>query len=174
MQGHYVVREALEVQAALRFAAFATPRERFELKSWPAALTSWAPSPIACCIKAMHLKPAFRIAQNARCPASGTDRENARTRVDLACVLRQPRPTDPTTPTELADALCSGESHQVADAVRQHLAVAMIRSMEVLQPNVPCCGSSPALPSTGAIAGPEATLALIRSRSRLDPGRLTR
>ena len=32
VQGHYVVREALEVQAALRFAAFATPRERFELK----------------------------------------------------------------------------------------------------------------------------------------------
>ena len=32
VQGHYVVREALEVQAALRFATFATPRERFELK----------------------------------------------------------------------------------------------------------------------------------------------
>src|SRR5262247_2497878 len=32
VKGHYVVREALEVQAALRFAAFATPRERFELK----------------------------------------------------------------------------------------------------------------------------------------------
>src|SRR5678816_652903 len=32
VQGHYVVREALEVQAALRFASFATARERFELK----------------------------------------------------------------------------------------------------------------------------------------------
>src|SRR5499426_1825613 len=32
VQGHYVVREALEVQAALRFTEVATPGERSELK----------------------------------------------------------------------------------------------------------------------------------------------
>ena len=32
VQGHYVVREALEVQAAMRFASVATPGERAELK----------------------------------------------------------------------------------------------------------------------------------------------
>ena len=32
VKGHYVVREALEVQAAMRFARVATPGERTELK----------------------------------------------------------------------------------------------------------------------------------------------
>src|SRR5678816_274567 len=32
VQGHYVVREALEVQAAMRFTQVATPGERSELK----------------------------------------------------------------------------------------------------------------------------------------------
>ena len=32
VQGHYVVREALEVQAAIRFTQVATPGERSELK----------------------------------------------------------------------------------------------------------------------------------------------
>src|SRR2546425_10943943 len=32
VRGHFIVREALEVQAALLFAEMATPRERVELK----------------------------------------------------------------------------------------------------------------------------------------------
>ena len=136
VQGHYVVREALEVQAALRFAAFASPRERFELKKLASRVDVLGTQSDRMLYQSVHLKLHSRIAQNARCPALLEQIEKTHALASIwYCVLRQPSPTDPTTRhTELADALCDGEPYQVADAVRQHLAVAMTRSMEVLQP----------------------------------------
>ena len=130
------MREALEVQAALRFAQFATTRERFELKKLATRVDVLGTQFDRMLYQAMHLKLHSRIAQNARCPALLEAIEKTHALASIwYCVLRQPTPTDPTTRhAELAEALCDGAPHQVADAVRQHLAVAMARSLEVLQP----------------------------------------
>jgi DNA-binding GntR family transcriptional regulator len=136
VQGHYVVREALEVQAALRFAQFATARERFDLKKLAGRVDVLGTQSDRMLYQSVHLKLHSRIAQNARCPALLEAIEKTHALASIwYCVLRQPTPTDPTTRhTELAEALCDGAPQQVADAVRQHLAVAMTRSLEVLQP----------------------------------------
>jgi DNA-binding GntR family transcriptional regulator len=136
VQGHYIVREALEVQAALRFASFATARERFELKKMASRVDVLGTQSDRMLYQSVHLKLHARIAQNARCPALLEAIEKTHALASIwYCVLRQPSPTDPTTRhAELAEALCDGSPQQVADAVRQHLAVAMMRSLEVLQP----------------------------------------
>jgi DNA-binding GntR family transcriptional regulator len=136
VQGHYVVREALEVQAALRFAAGATPKERADLKKLAQRVDLLGTQPDRALYQAVHHKLHARIAQNARCPALLEAIEKTHALASIwYCVLRQPRPSDPTRRhEELADALCDGTPQQVGDAVRQHLAVAMERSLEVLQP----------------------------------------
>jgi DNA-binding GntR family transcriptional regulator len=136
VQGHYVVREALERQAALRFAAFATPRERLELKKLAQRVDILRTQPDRVLYQSMHLRLHSRIAQNSRCPAllEAIEKSHALASIWI-CVLREPKPTDSQTRhQELVDALCDGTAEEVADAVRQHLAVAMERSLEVLQP----------------------------------------
>ena len=136
VQGHYVVREALEVQAALRFAEFATPRERADLRKLAERVDVLGAQPDRAQYQSLHQRLHARIAQNARCPALLEAIEKTHALASIwYCVLRQPKSTDPTTRhQELAVALCAGSPPQVADAVRQHLAVARERSLEVLQP----------------------------------------
>jgi DNA-binding GntR family transcriptional regulator len=124
------------VQAALRFAAFATPRERFELKKLANRVDVLGTQSDRMLYQTVHLKLHSRIAQNARCPALLEAIEKTHALASTwYCVLRQPSLTDSTTRhAELAEALCEGAPQNVADAVRQHLAVAMSKSLEVLQP----------------------------------------
>ena len=137
VQGHYVVREALEVQAALRFAMFATPRERFELKKLAGRVDVLGMQSDRMLYQSVHLKLHSRIPRktlDAR-PSSRRSRRRMHLRQSgTACCGSRARPDPTTRHTELADALCDGAPHQVADAVREHLVVAMTRSLEVLQP----------------------------------------
>jgi DNA-binding GntR family transcriptional regulator len=49
--------------------------------------------------------------------------------------MRQPQAGDsPTRHSELIAAVCSGNPQLASDAVRQHIAVGMERSLDVLQP----------------------------------------
>ena len=87
VQGHYVVREALEVQAAMRFTQVATPGERAELKKLAVRvdqLSTAAGSP-AVSDGASEAARAHR-AVRAVPGAARRDREDARAGVDL--VLR--------------------------------------------------------------------------------------
>ena len=86
--------------------------------------------------QSVHLKLHSRIAQNARCPALLEAIEKTHALASIwYCVSAAAEPDRPDHPArELADALCDGAPHQVADAVREHLAVGMARSLEVLQP----------------------------------------
>ncbi len=114
VQGHYVVREALEVQAALRFASFATPRERSELKKLAGRVDVLGMQSDRMLYQSVHLKLHSRIAQNARCPALLEAIEKTHALASIwYCMLRQPSPTDPTTRhAELAEALCDGSAHR--------------------------------------------------------------
>ena len=136
VQGHYVVREALEVQAAMRFAAVATSGERAELTKLAARVDGLGMQEDRALYQAVHLRLHTRIAQHARCPALATAIERTHALASIwYCTMRQPEPSDPKSRhRELAEALCDGSGQQAAAAVRQHLAVAMERSLEVLQP----------------------------------------
>jgi DNA-binding GntR family transcriptional regulator len=70
VEGHYVVREALEMQAARLFAARATTQERYELVQLGARLDGLSPRPEADCNAQWSLHETFhrRIAECAACP----------------------------------------------------------------------------------------------------------
>ena len=136
VQGHYVVREALEVQAAMRFTQVATLGERGELKKLAVRVDQLSMQMDRPLYQAVHMKLHARIAQCARCPALLDAIEKTHALASIwFCVMRKPEPGDsPTRHQELADALCSGDPNRAADEVRRHLVVAMEHSMEVLQP----------------------------------------
>ena len=96
VQGHYVVREALEVQAALRFAAFATPRERFELKKLASRVDVLGTQSDRMLYQSVQLKLHSRIAQNAR-----RKRTHLRRSGTASCGSRAPRIRQPAIPNWL-------------------------------------------------------------------------
>jgi GntR family transcriptional regulator, rspAB operon transcriptional repressor len=136
VQGHYVVREALEVQAAMRFASVATPGERAELKKLAVRVDQLSMQLDRPLYQAVHQKLHARIAQCARCPALLDAIEKTHALASIwFCVMRRPKPDDsPTRHQELAEAVCSGDPNRAADEVRRHLAVAVEHSLEVLEP----------------------------------------
>jgi DNA-binding GntR family transcriptional regulator len=136
VEGHYVVREALEVQAAMRFTSVATPGERAELKKLAARVDQLSTQLDRPLYQTVHQKLHARIAQCARCPALLDAIEKTHALASIwFCVTRKPRPEDPVTRhQELAEAVCSGDPSRAAEEVRRHLAFGMEHSMEVLQP----------------------------------------
>ena len=136
VRGHYVVREALEVQAAMRFTDVATPGERAELKKLSLRVDALSMQSDRAVYLAVHQKLHARIAQCARCPAllDAIERTHALASIWF-CVMRQPQPGDsPTRHSELIEAVCSGNAALASEAVRQHILVGMERSLAVLQP----------------------------------------
>ena len=136
VQGHYVVREALEVQAAMRFTRVATPGERAELKKLAVRVDQLSIQLDRPLYQTVHQKLHARIAQCARCPVLLDAIEKTHALASIwFCVMRRPRPDEPPTRhQELAEAVCSGDPVRAADEVRSHLAVGMEHAMEVLQP----------------------------------------
>jgi DNA-binding GntR family transcriptional regulator len=136
VQGHYVVREALEVQAAMRFARVATPGERTELKKLAVRVDQLSVQADRPLYQTVHQKLHARIAQCARCPAllDAIEKTHALASVWF-CVMRRASSEDPPTRhQELAEAVCSGDPNRAAEEVRRHLAVGLEHAMEVLQP----------------------------------------
>jgi DNA-binding GntR family transcriptional regulator len=136
VRGHYVVREALEVQAAMRFAREATPGERSELKKLAIRVDALSVGNDRPLYQTLHQKLHARIAECARCPALLDAIEKTHALASIwFCVRRTPRPDDtPTRHQDLADALSSGDPMRAADEVRRHLEVGMEHAMEALQP----------------------------------------
>jgi DNA-binding GntR family transcriptional regulator len=136
VQGHYVVREALEVQAAVRFAQSATAGERTELRRLALRVDALALQPDRQVYLGVHQKLHARIAECARCPALLEAIEKTHALASIwFCVMRQPKPEDSTTRhQDLVEAVCGSDTALAAEAIRQHIAEGMERSLEVLQP----------------------------------------
>jgi DNA-binding GntR family transcriptional regulator len=136
VKGHYVVREALEVQAAMRFAAFATAGEKSELKKLAVRVDALSMGTDRPLYQSVHQKMHARIAQCARCPALLDAIEKTHALASIwFCVMRTPKPqAEATRHQELADAVCSGDPARAAGEVRRHLDFGMQHAMEVLQP----------------------------------------
>jgi DNA-binding GntR family transcriptional regulator len=136
VRGHYVVREALEAQAAMRFTQVATDAERMELRRLAERVDALAMQADRQVYLREHHKLHARIAQGSRCPAllDALERTHALASIWF-CVMRQPSPSDPPhRHQDLVDAVTSHDPIRAADAVRQHIAVGMERSLLVLQP----------------------------------------
>jgi DNA-binding GntR family transcriptional regulator len=137
VQGHFVVREALEVQAAILFAKGARPGERRELRTLASRVDSLAAQPTRTLVYAMlHHKLHRRVAECARCAAlaDAIEKTHALASIWLG-LLRHPSPSDaPRRHEQLVDALASGDADSAAAAVREHVGVGLNRTLEVLEP----------------------------------------
>jgi DNA-binding GntR family transcriptional regulator len=134
--GHYVVREALESQAALLCAERATRTERDELRRLAERVDTLAALENRSTYVAQHLKLHSRIADCARCDALTTAVERTQALASIwFCLMRKPSPLDSLTRhQELVEAILGGDAAQVCAAVKEHLAVGRQRTLEVLEP----------------------------------------
>jgi DNA-binding GntR family transcriptional regulator len=136
IKGHYIVREALEVQAAIRVSQMATAAERAELLRLGARVDALHRQPDRSLFVPVHQRLHARIAQCARCPTllEAIEKTHALASTWFS-VMRQPAPTDnQTRHQELVEAVAGTDPTRAADAVRQHIAVATERTLTVLQP----------------------------------------
>jgi DNA-binding GntR family transcriptional regulator len=85
---------------------------------------------------AAHQTLHARVAEYARCPALLEAIEKTHALASIwFCVMRQPNPHESTSRHQaLVQALCSGDPAVAAEAVREHIAVGMEHSLEILQP----------------------------------------
>ena len=136
VRGHFVVRAALEVQAAVLFATVATAAEKRELKKLAARVDALAVRPDRTLYTVLHHKLHRRIAECTRCPMLSDVIEKTHALASIwFSLLRQAAPTDPPRRhQELLAALSKGKPNVAADAMRDHIAVGLERTLEVLQP----------------------------------------
>jgi DNA-binding GntR family transcriptional regulator len=136
VRGHFIVREALEVQAAKLFTQFATASERAELRKLAARVDGLAVKPDRTLYTVLHHRLHRRIAECSRCSvlSDAIEKTHALSSIWFG-LLRRPSPGDaPRRHQELIDALSKGPAEVAAEAMREHNAVALERTLEVLEP----------------------------------------
>jgi DNA-binding GntR family transcriptional regulator len=136
VRGHFIVREALEMQAARLFTQFATAAERTELRKLAARVDALAVKADRTLYTVLHHRLHRRIAECSRCPvlSDAIEKTHALSSIWFG-LLRRPAPGDaPRRHQELIDALSKGPAEAAAEAMREHNAVAMERTLEVLKP----------------------------------------
>jgi DNA-binding GntR family transcriptional regulator len=136
VKGLYVVREALEVQAAILFATASTPAERSELRKLAARVDALSMQPERTPYLNLHQKLHRRIAECTHCAplCEAIEKTHALSTIWIG-VMRKPSASDSATRhQELVDALASGDPAVAAEAVRGHLHVGLQRALEVLEP----------------------------------------
>jgi len=136
VEGNYIVRQALETQAALRFAEGATAAERSELRRLAARVDALSTKSDRSMYVALHLKLHHRIAECARCDAlrEAIERTHAMAMIWF-CVMRKASPDDSRRRhQDLVEEILSGDAMRIAGAVREHLAVGRRHTLELLEP----------------------------------------
>jgi DNA-binding GntR family transcriptional regulator len=134
VRGHYVVREALEVQAAMRFASVASPEDRAEVQKLAARVDAISASEQSSYLPA-HEKLHRRIAEGARCPALKDALEKTHALASTwYCVAWQPAEETSRRHQELADALVGGDPLRAAEAMRRHVTISLDDTMQRLKP----------------------------------------
>jgi DNA-binding GntR family transcriptional regulator len=136
--GHYVVREALEVQAAILFAKVATPEKGSELLKLAARVDALSVQPDGnrFVYLSVHEKLHRRIAESARCPAlcDAIDQTSALASTWL-CAVRAPSPEcPPQRHQELVKVLASGNPAAAAEAMREHIRSSLQNTLQRLEP----------------------------------------
>jgi DNA-binding GntR family transcriptional regulator len=138
VRGHYVVREALEVESARLFAEAATAQERAELRRLAARVDALSTQPDGDRSRylSLHEKLHRRIAECARCPAlSDAIEKNHVLGSTWLCV---PRPASSERPPrrhqELIDVLIKGGPDAAGEAMREHVVRGLQNTISRLEP----------------------------------------
>jgi DNA-binding GntR family transcriptional regulator len=136
VRGQYMVREALEVQAAMLFAEVATAAERVELRKLAARVDAVSTQTDRSLYVVLHEKLHRRIADGARCPALSEAIVKTHALASTwFCATRQPSNADsPRRHRDLADAITKGSPAKAAQAIRKHIAEGMAHTLEQLEP----------------------------------------
>ena len=138
VRGHYVVREALEVESARLFAEAATARERAELIKLAARVDSLSTQPDGdrSLYLSLHEKLHRRIAECARCPALSDAIE--RNHVLASTWLCMPRPASldhpPRRHQRLLEVLAKGDANASGEAMREHIMRGLQNTLRRLEP----------------------------------------
>lgn len=138
VQGHYVVREALEAQAAMLFATHATRDERSELMKLAVRVDALSVQSEGnrFIYLSLHEKLHRRIAECARCTAlsDAISRTSALASTWL-CATRAPSTGNPPSHHEnLMKVLVAGDPAAAAEAMRQHIRSSMENALRRLEP----------------------------------------
>jgi DNA-binding GntR family transcriptional regulator len=137
VEGHYVVREALEAQAAMLFAAQATRDERSELLKLAMRVDSLSAQPDGnrFVYLGLHEKLHRRIAECARCAAlsDAISRTSALASTWL-CATRPATLNPPTHHEDLMKVLTNESPSTAADAMRAHIRSSLENALRRLEP----------------------------------------
>ena len=137
VRGHYVVREALEIQAAKLFAAVATSQERSELQRLAArvdALSAQSESDRFLYLT-LHEKLHRRIAEGAHClPLCEAIEKNHVLASTWLCIRRPPSASDPSRRhQDLVDVLVKGDPKAAAEVMCKHINNALNNTLQRLE-----------------------------------------
>ncbi len=138
VMGHYVVREALEVQAAMLFAAVANSEKRSELLKLAERVDALSIQSDGnrFVYLSLHEKLHRRIAESARCPAlcDAIDQTSALASTWLCAVRVAPTDCPPQRHQDLVKVLASGDPAAAAEAMRDHIRSSMENTIQRLEP----------------------------------------
>lgn len=134
VKGHYVVREALEVQAAMLFASVATVEDRDELQKFAARVDAMAISDQSSYLPS-HEKLHRKIAEGARCSALTLAIEKTHALASTwFCIVRPASDETPRGHQSLVEILTAGTPEEAAEAMRDHIVRGMENTMNRLKP----------------------------------------
>ena len=135
VRGHYIVREALEGQAAMLFAMVASAEDRNDVEKLASRVDTMSVSEQALYLPA-HEKLHRRIAEGAHCPALSIAIEKTHALASTwYCVAREPSDQIPSRPHQrLVEVLITGKPEEAAEAMRQHVNRGMENTMSRLKP----------------------------------------
>jgi DNA-binding GntR family transcriptional regulator len=135
VRGHYIVREALEVQAAMLFCSGATSDDRDGLIASAVRVDTMSISDEGLYLPA-HEKLHRQIAEGARCPALSLAIEKTHALASTwFCIARTSSDqVPPRRHQTLAEILAAGTPHEAAEAMRQHVTRGMENTLDRLKP----------------------------------------
>jgi DNA-binding GntR family transcriptional regulator len=134
VRGHYIVREALEVQAAMLFASVATVEDRDELQKFAARVDAMAISDQSLYLPS-HEKLHRKIAEGARCSALTLAIEKTHALASTwFCIVRPASDETPRGHQNLVEILTAGTPEEAAEAMRDHVVRGMENTLDRLKP----------------------------------------
>jgi DNA-binding GntR family transcriptional regulator len=138
VRGHYILRQALEAEAARQFAEVATPRERLELRKLAVRVDTLSAQTDGdrFLYLTLHEKLHRRIAEGTRCqPLVDAIRKNHVLALTWLCVARPPATGRPRrVHRDLIDTLVKGTPVAAAEAMRRHINSALENTLCRLEP----------------------------------------
>lgn len=135
VRGHYIVREALEVEAAMLFASGATVEERSEVQRLAARVDALYVSEQSLYLPA-HEKLHRRIADGARCSALSVaiEKTHALASAWFCISCRNAEESGQRRHQELVEILVNGAPLDAAQAMREHVNRGMENTLARLKP----------------------------------------